>query len=369
MNAITPTTRDAALTRTHLNLPGARRGKVRDLYRIPSEHSGEPDRVLMIATDRISAFDVVLPTPIPGKGRILGTMSAWWLRWIESKGLARTHLLSTDPADIPDSAFGPGTTPREALTGRVLIGRMCSVIKVECVVRGYLEGSGWKEYKERGSVCGITLPRGLVQCSRLPEPIFTPTTKAEPPAHDTAITFDEACEIAGRATMERLRMTSLAIYNAAAAHALSRGIIIADCKFEFGLPIVDTAPDPMNADQINTDPMTLDPVGQASRMPRTASQSQATPESAQTHELQDPAPILIDEALTPDASRFWPADMYEPGHAQPSYDKQFVREYLEGIVSRGGWNKSAPGPELPREIVEATLERYRTALNMLTGSA
>ncbi len=322
VNAMTSSTGEAALTRTHLNLPGARRGKVRDLYRIPGGSAGEPDRVLMIATDRISAFDVVLPTPIPGKGRILGTMSAWWLRWIESHGLARTHLLSTDPADIPDVAFSPGCTPREALAGRVLIGRICNVIKVECVVRGYLEGSGWKEYQERGSVCGIALPRGLVQCSRLPEPIFTPTTKAEPPAHDTAVTFEEACEIAGRGMMERLRATSLAIYHAAAAHALSRGIIIADCKFEFGLPVGE----------------------------------------------RDPEPILIDEALTPDASRFWPADKYEPGHAQPSYDKQFVREYLEGIVARGGWNKSAPGPELPREIVEATVERYRTALTVLTGS-
>lgn len=318
---------DQALTQTNLKLPGASRGKVRDLYRIPAANAGEPDRVLMIATDRISAFDVVLPTPIPGKGRILGTMSAWWLRWIESRRLAKTHLLSTDPADIPDSAFGPGCTPREALEGRVLIGRLCSVIPVECVVRGYLEGSGWKEYREKGSVCGVPLPTGLVQCSRLPEPIFTPTTKAEPPAHDTAVTFDEACEIAGHEMMERLRETSLAIYKAAAAHALSRGIIIADCKFEFG--------------------RVLDQNGQP---------------------IDSQDPILIDEALTPDASRFWPADQYEPGHAQPSYDKQFVREYLETIVSRGQWNKTAPGPELPPNIVEATMERYRRAGSLLTGN-
>lgn len=323
---------DTPLIATRLNLPGHRRGKVRDIYRIAwgdarGGEGGAADRVLMVATDRISAFDVVLPTAIPGKGRILGTMSAWWLRWIESRGLGRTHLLSTEPGDIPDAAFGAGCTPRAALAGRVLIGRLCRVIPVECVVRGYLEGSGWKEYREKGSVCGIALPRGLVQCSRLPEPIFTPTTKADPPAHDTAMTFDEACEIAGRGMMERLRATSLAIYEAAAAHALSRGIIIADCKFEFGVAVGH------------------DVAGTAA------------------HD----EPILIDEALTPDASRFWPADAYEPGRAQVSYDKQFVREFLEGIVARGEWDKSAPGPELPQEIVAATVERYRKAFRVLTG--
>lgn len=295
---------------------------MRDIYTLPA--SGGEQRLLIIATDRISAFDVVLPTALPGKGRLLTQLSLWWDGFVKGRSLARTHLLSSDPGDLPDSAFEGSGTTREQLEGRIMIGRLCHVVPIECVVRGYLEGSGWKEYQRTGAICGIGLPSGLRQCDRLPEPIFTPTTKAEPPAHDEAVTFEEACEVAGREMMETLRERSLAIYNAAAAYALERGIIIADTKFEFGLPV--------------------------GRDGKVASND----------------PILIDEILTPDSSRFWPADSYEPGHSQPSFDKQFVREYLEGLVSAGRWNKTPPGPELPDEIVEKTLERYEQAIRLLT---
>jgi phosphoribosylaminoimidazole-succinocarboxamide synthase len=277
----------------------------------------------MVASDRLSAFDVVLPTPIPGKGRLLSEMAAFWLRFIEARGLGRTHLLSTDARDIPDAAFGLGSTPRDALAGRVTIGRLCRVIPVECVVRGYIEGSGLKDYQATGSICGIPLPPGLRQCDRLPAPIFTPATKEEQGKHDENISFAQAAASVGAPLMERLRETSLAIYAAASAHALSRGIIIADTKFEFGIPIDE------HGNDVGSDP------------------------------------IVIDEALTPDSSRFWPADLYEPGRAQASYDKQFVREYLESLVARGAWNKQAPGPELPAEIVAGTLARYQEARDRL----
>lgn len=301
-----------------LDLPGRRLGKVRDTYELPG---GE---LLIVATDRISAFDVILPTPIPGKGVLLTRVAAFWLRWIEERGLCRTHLLSTDAGDIPGSAFSPGATARETLLGRVTIGRRCRVIPIECVVRGYLEGSGWREYSASGSVCGVRLPEGLGQCERLPEPIFTPATKAES-GHDENITFEEACDRVGAETMERLRDRSLAIYREAAAHALDRGIIIADTKFEFGLPLDDHG----------------EPSGDE--------------------------PMLIDEALTPDSSRFWPADDYKPGGAQASFDKQFVREYLEGLVAQGRWNKASPGPALPQDVVDGTLARYREAASRLLG--
>jgi len=311
-----------ALGSTTLKLPDRRSGKVRDVYRVPGG-SGEQDRLAIIATDRISAFDVVLPTLLPGKGRLLTEISLWWMRWIEDHGLAQTHILSTDPADLPDSAFVGGGTTREELRGRLVIARRCQVVPIECVVRGYLEGSGWREYQGAGSVSGVALPRGLRQCDRLPRPIFTPSTKAEPPEHDEAVSFERACEIAGGPVMQDLRERSLAIYTAAAAHVLERGIIIADTKFEFGVPL----------------------------------------------DGDDSEPILIDEALTPDSSRFWPADAYEPGHAQPSFDKQFVREYLESLVARGAWDKSAPGPELPPEIAEKTLQKYAEALRQITSES
>jgi phosphoribosylaminoimidazole-succinocarboxamide synthase len=305
-----------AVFETHLNLPGRRQGKVRDVYELPGGDGA--GRVLMVATDRISAFDVVMPTPIPGKGKLLTAISAWWFEFIRARRLAPVHLLSTDVADIPEAALG--REPREPLRGRIMIGRRCRVVPVECVVRGYLEGSGWKEYREAGSVCGIRLPAGLRQCERLPEPIFTPATKAPQGQHDENISFERAAEEAGEGLMRTLRERSLAIYRAAAEHALSRGIIIADTKFEFGYP---------------------DKAGGQ--------------------------PVLVDEALTPDSSRFWPADSYEPGRAQKSFDKQFLREYLQGLVDGGRWNKQAPGPELPREIVEGTLAKYREAAERLTA--
>lgn len=313
-----------ALFESHLNLPGRRRGKVRDIYRIPAA-PGRPARVLMVASDRLSAFDVVMPTPIPGKGRLLSEMATFWLRFIELKGLARTHLLSTDAGEIPDAAFGPDTTSRDSLHGRVTIGRLCRVIPVECVVRGYIEGSGLKDYRATGQICGISLPPGLRQCDRLPSPIYTPATKEEQGKHDENITFDEACARVGHDLMDRLRQSSLAIYAAASAHALSRGIIIADTKFEFGIPVDDHGHD-IGAD-----------------------------------------PIVIDEALTPDSSRFWPVDGYQPGRPQASFDKQFVREHLEALVARGDWNKRAPGPALPDEIVAGTLARYKEARDRLLG--
>jgi phosphoribosylaminoimidazole-succinocarboxamide synthase len=300
------------LFQTDLALPGLRRGKVRDVYDLG------PSQLLIVATDRISAFDVVMPTPIPGKGRLLTQLSTFWLRFIQSRHICRTHLLSDDAAEIPASAFKPGGTTRDQLVGRSTIARKARVIPIECVVRGYLEGSGWKEYQAAGSVCGIHLPKGLRQCDKLPEPIFTPATKEEQGRHDENITFEQAAQRTGSDLMDKLRATSLAIYNAAAQHAQSRGIIIADTKFEFGLE--DGNPDPM----------------------------------------------LIDEALTPDSSRFWPAADYSPGRAQKSFDKQYLREYLETLVAAGTWSKQPPGPNLPANIVEATLAKYQEAKDRLT---
>jgi phosphoribosylaminoimidazole-succinocarboxamide synthase len=320
-------TQDALLTTT-LELPGKRAGKVRDVYPLPADEAGGDPRVLIVASDRLSAFDVVLPTPIPGKGRLLTSIAAFWLRWIERQGLVRTHLLSTEAADLPAEAFGAGSTERGALEGRVTIGRACRVLPVEFVVRGYLEGSGWRDYQRTGTVCGVRLPAGLARCAKLPTPIFTPATKAEQGEHDENIDFDTAVRaldsVAGAGTGERLRDVSLAIYEHASAHALERGIIIADTKFEFGVPV--------------------DAAGNAAG-----------------------GPVLIDEALTPDSSRFWPVDGYEPGRTQASFDKQYVREYLEGLVESGAWDKAAPGPELPDDVVAGTLERYRAAAERLTG--
>jgi phosphoribosylaminoimidazole-succinocarboxamide synthase len=280
-------------------LPGlpVRRGKVRDIYDLG-------DKLLLVATDRISAFDWVMPTGIPDKGRILTQLSAFWF---ELLGVP-DHVLTTDIGAI---ALPPGTDPRE-FADRSTIVRKCEVVPVECVVRGYLEGSGWKEYRQSQTVCGLPLPPGLVQCSRLPAPIFTPATKEES-GHDQNIAFERMIEIVGKETAEELRRRSIEIYVRAAEHALGRGIIIADTKFEFG---------------------------------------------SSNDEL-----ILIDEVLTPDSSRFWPADQYEPGHAQPSFDKQFLREWLETT----GWDKNSPPPELPEEIVLRTREKYVEAFERLTG--
>ncbi|HEV8384116.1 MAG TPA: phosphoribosylaminoimidazolesuccinocarboxamide synthase [Candidatus Acidoferrales bacterium] len=273
------------------------RGKVRDIYDLG-------DRLLIVASDRLSAFDVVLPTPIPDKGKVLTQLSVFWFETL--RDIVPHHVIST--TDFP-AALAPY---EDQLRGRAMVVRKTEPLPIECVVRGYLSGSGWKDYRATGAVCGIPLQTGLRESEKLPEPIFTPATKAQS-GHDENISFDEAAGRVGRPVAERVRDISLEIYRRAMELAASRGILIADTKFEFGL------------------------LGS---------------------EL-----IWIDEALTPDSSRFWPADGYAPGGAQPSFDKQFVRDYLERI----GWAKTPPGPDLPAEVVAATSEKYREAYRRLTG--
>jgi phosphoribosylaminoimidazole-succinocarboxamide synthase len=288
----------AALRET--NFPGLTpfaRGKVRDIYDL-----GE--QLLIVATDRLSAFDVVMPTPIPDKGRVLTQISLFWFDLL--KEVIPNHVVSADGFPAPFDAY------REQLAGRSMLVRKTNPLPIECVVRGYLSGSGWKEYAATGKVCGIALPPGLRESDRLPEPIFTPATKAAT-GHDENISFDHAAYLVGRPLAERVRAVSLEIYNRAASHAAVRGVLVADTKFEFG--------------QIK-------------------------------NEL-----IWIDEALTPDSSRFWPASRYQPGGAQPSFDKQFVRDYLERIR----WPKTPPGPELPPDVVAATRAKYREAYCLLVG--
>ncbi len=265
----------------------------------------------MVATDRISAFDYVLASGIPDKGKVLTQLSTFWFG--ETSDIVANHLRSTRPEDYPASA----KPYAEALRGRSMVVRKAEPFPIECVARGYLSGSGWKEYQQSGSVCGIKLSPGLRESDRLPEPIFTPATKATS-GHDVNISEDDAGKIVGRDTIERLRQMTLRLYSRGAAHAESRGIVIADTKFEFGR-IVDG---PGHGDI-----------------------------------------ILIDEALTPDSSRFWPRDLYMPGRPQPSFDKQFVRDYLESIR----WNKQPPVPGLPGEVVEKTREKYIQAFRFLTG--
>jgi phosphoribosylaminoimidazole-succinocarboxamide synthase len=285
-------------------LPAPRRGKVRDIYEIGSD-------LLIVATDRISAFDYILASGIPDKGKVLNQLSAFWF------GLTRdevpNHVLSTDVATYP-AALRPHA---DLLRGRSMLVRRTQPLAIECVVRGYLSGSGWKEYQKTGAVCGIALPPGLRESDRLPAPIFTPSTKAES-GHDENITEAEAGRIAGEALVAAVRDLSIAIYSRGADHARSRGIIVADTKFEFG---VVTGPD--GREQL----------------------------------------ILIDEVLTPDSSRFWPADDYEPGRDQQSYDKQFVRNYLEEIR----FNKQPPGPALPPDVVAKTAQKYLEAYERITG--
>jgi phosphoribosylaminoimidazole-succinocarboxamide synthase len=308
-----------------IDLPLLRRGKVRDVYEIPTPVRGEP-ALLMVASDRISAFDVIMPTPIAGKGKLLTQMAAKWFELVKAKKICETHVISTSVDDLPAGIAPPGSPQCAWLDGRITIARRCSVIPIECVVRGYLEGSGWKEYQSSGTVCGVRLPDGLRQCDRLPEPIFTPATKAAT-GHDENISFEQAADIVGLETISVLRELSLKIYETASAHALARGIIIADTKFEFGIP-----------------------EGQEQKVGR----------------VWQP-PMLIDEILTPDSSRFWPAETYTPGHAQKSYDKQYLREYLETLVSAGTWGKTPPGPELPQSVVGATLAKYAEAMSKLWG--
>ncbi|MCA9177898.1 MAG: phosphoribosylaminoimidazolesuccinocarboxamide synthase [Planctomycetales bacterium] len=274
-----------------------RRGKVRDVYDLG-------DRLLMVSTDRISAFDWILPSGIPDKGRVLTQISAYWFEVLP----VRHHLLSLSL----DDANLPAEVDRTPLEGRSMVVRKCEVVPIECVVRGYLEGSGWREYQQTGEVCGIALPAGLRQCDQLPEPIFTPATKEEE-GHDVNISFARMCEIIGSELANELREKSLDIYRRGAELARERGILIADTKFEWGLA----------GDEL----------------------------------------ILIDEVLTPDSSRFWPADRYSPGQAQPSYDKQFVREHL----SATDWDKNSPPPALPRDIIDKTRAKYIEAYERLTG--
>ncbi len=273
------------------------RGKVRDIYDLG-------DRLLIVATDRLSAFDVVMPTPIPDKGRVLTQLSLFWFNLL--KDVIPHHVLSATEFPAPFDKF------QDDLAGRSMVVRKTKPLPIECVARGYLSGSGWKEYRASGKVCGISLPDGLRESDRLPEPIFTPATKAVT-GHDENIPFEQAAGILGGELAEQARNITLELYHRAAAYAEPRGIIVADTKFEFGL--------------LN---------GQL---------------------------IWIDEALTPDSSRFWPAAQYEPGGAQPSFDKQFVRDYLERIH----WPKTPPGPDLPPDVVAATRAKYREAYRILVG--
>ncbi|HEX3036099.1 MAG TPA: phosphoribosylaminoimidazolesuccinocarboxamide synthase [Thermodesulfobacteriota bacterium] len=284
------------------DLPQPRRGKVRDIYDLG-------DKLLIVATDRISAFDVVLPNGIPGKGKVLNQISRHWFE--QTRDIIPNHLISTEVDDYPQ-AF---RKHRDVLEGRSMLVKKTKPLPVECIVRGYLSGSGWNEYQRGSSVCGIPLPSGLVESSRLEEPIFTPSTKAEEGQHDENITFEKTTEILGRDLAERVREVSIALYNRAREIAETKGIIIADTKFEFGI-------------------------------------------GEDSGEL-----ILIDEALTPDSSRFWPNDGYQPGRSQSSFDKQFVRDYLTSIK----WNKKPPAPSLPSEIIEKTTEKYIEALERLAG--
>jgi phosphoribosylaminoimidazole-succinocarboxamide synthase len=275
----------------------AGRGKVRDIYDLG-------DKLLIVATDRLSAFDVVMPTPIPDKGRVLTQLSLFWFDLL--RDVVPNHVLSATEFPAAFDAY------REDLAGRSMVVRKTQPLPIECVVRGYVSGSGWKDYRSSGKICGIALPAGLQESGRLPEPIFTPATKAVT-GHDENIPFEQAAALIGRELAERVRALSLEIYGRAAAYATPRGIIVADTKFEFGL------------------------LG---------------------NEL-----VWIDEALTPDSSRFWPAAQYQPGGAQPSFDKQFVRDYLERIQ----WPKIPPGPELPPDVVAATRAKYREAYRILVG--
>jgi phosphoribosylaminoimidazole-succinocarboxamide synthase len=282
-------------------------GKVRDIYSFPEE----PNRLLIVATDRISAFDYVLGSGIPDKGKVLTQLSTFW--FAETSDIVPNHLRSTRPEDYPP----PARPHADVLRGRSMVVRKAEPFPIECVARGYLSGSGWKEYQQTGSLCGIKLPSGLRESDRLPQPIFTPATKAAS-GHDVNISEGDAGRIVGAETIERLRHLTLRLYSRGAAHAEHRGIIVADTKFEFG----------------------------------------RVTDGSKKGDI-----ILIDEALTPDSSRFWPRDLYLPGGPQPSFDKQFVRDYLEAIR----WNKQPPVPSLPEDVIQKTREKYIQAFRLLTG--
>ena len=286
------------------HVPGLERvhqGKVRDIYAVDADH------LLIVTSDRLSAFDVVLPDPIPGKGQVLTSISRFWFE--------RTrHIVANHLTDVPLASVVADPQARREIADRSMIVHRLEALPIEAVVRGYLIGSGWRDYQRDGKVCGIRLPAGLEQAERLPEPLFTPATKAAPGEHDENIGYDAVVDLVGPEMADRVRSTALELYRYAAAHALDRGIIIADTKFEFG---------------------------------RDA----------------DGNLVLIDEALTPDSSRFWPVDSYRPGTSPPSFDKQYVRDYLETL----DWDKRAPGPRLPPEVIDGTSERYAEALRRLTS--
>ncbi len=277
------------------------RGKVRDIYAIDDAH------MLIVTTDRLSAFDVILPQPIPGKGEVLTRVSNFWFRRMQ-------HIIPNHLTDIALEDVVTNAEERAALGDRAIVVRRLKPLPVEAIVRGYIIGSGWKDYQKTGQVCGIDLPRGLQLADQLPEAIYTPSTKAELGEHDVNVDFAHTVDLLGKDLAQQVRDASLRIYTEAAAYALEKGIIIADTKFEFGLD-----------------------------------------EDGRLH--------IIDEALTPDSSRFWPADQYRPGISPPSFDKQFVRDYLETL----DWDKTPPGPELPRAIIDKTAEKYREAEQRLTG--
>jgi phosphoribosylaminoimidazole-succinocarboxamide synthase len=302
MVAILNTSSSTAVPGTSLaGLQLIHRGKVRDVYAI------DADSLLIVATDRLSAFDVILPDPIPGKGRILNTISNFWFG-------ATSHIIPNHLLQRPLAEVVPDPAQRAGIEGRSVVARRLKALPIEAVVRGYLIGSGWKDYQATGKVCGIALPPGLRQAEKLPEVIFTPATKAAVGDHDENISFEEAARRIGADLAARVRDVSIALYRFASEHAARRGILIADTKFEFGL-----APD--------------------GRL------------------------LLMDEALTPDSSRFWPADTWRVGTSPPSFDKQYVRDYLESL----DWNKQAPGPRLPQAVITQTVARYEEALRRLTG--
>ena len=300
-----------AVLSTDLNLPNKRSGKVRDLYDV--ELSSGSSALLIIATDRVSAFDVVMENGLPGKGIVLTLLSNFWFEFFANKG--PHHLISTDVRDVP----GLSEQERQALKGRIMLCKKTEVVPIECIARGYITGSGWKDYQKTGRVCGIDLPQGLQNSDRLTDTLFTPSTKATD-GHDENISFDQGADLVGRDMMEWLEKSTLSLYNEARDYAASRGIILADTKFEFGQ--VDGQVDP----------------------------------------------ILIDEIFTPDSSRFWPAEEWQPGREQNSFDKQIVRNYLETVVADGKWDKTPPGPALPEDVVERSIARYLDAHKLLTGS-
>ena len=283
------------------SLPRIGRGKVRDIYAVGD------DRMLIVTSDRLSAFDVIMGEPIPDKGRVLTAMADFWFSRLAH--IVPNHLTGTDPESVVS-----GAEEKAQVRGRAIVVKKLNPLPVEAVVRGYIIGSGWKDYQATSAICGIALPKGLAQAQKLPEPIFTPATKAEQGEHDENISFERMCEIVGREVAEKVRAISLRLYTEAAEYAATRGILIADTKFEFG----------------------LDSAGNI---------------------------VLIDEILTADSSRFWPADEYRTGISPPSFDKQFVRDYLETL----DWGKRPPAPPLPPEVVEKTAEKYREALTRLTG--